>query len=43
VWQGVAQARITKSMRENPTETIDSVVADIFAKYPVPPAVGSAQ
>jgi hypothetical protein len=43
VWQGVAQARITKSMRENPTETIDSVVADIFAKYPVPPAVGTAQ
>jgi Domain of unknown function (DUF4136) len=43
VWQGIAQARITKSMRENPTETIDSVVADIFAEYPVPPAVGTAQ
>ena len=43
VWQGIAQARLTKSMMENPTETIDSVVADIFAKYPVPPAVGSAQ
>jgi Domain of unknown function (DUF4136) len=43
VWQGVAQARITKSMRENPSEAIDSVVTDIFAKYPVPPAVGSSQ
>jgi hypothetical protein len=41
VWQGVAQARITKSMRENPSAAIDSVVTDIFAKYPVPPAVGS--
>jgi hypothetical protein len=42
VWQGVAQARITKSMRENPSEAIDSVVTDIFEKYPVPPAVGAA-
>jgi hypothetical protein len=38
VWQGVAQARLTKSMLDNPGETIDSVVADIFAKYPVPAA-----
>jgi hypothetical protein len=43
VWQGVAQARLTKSMLENPGDTIDSVVTDIFAKYPVPPAVGSSQ
>ena len=43
VWQGVAQARLTKTMLENPGETIDSVVADIFAKYPVPPAGGAAQ
>jgi Domain of unknown function (DUF4136) len=43
VWQGVAQARITKSMRENPTEALDSIVADIFEKYPVPSAVAPAQ
>lgn len=43
VWQGVAQARLTKTMLENPGETIDSVVADIFAKYPVPPAGGTPQ
>ena len=38
VWQGIAQARLTKTMLENPGAPIDSVVADIFAKYPVPPA-----
>lgn len=43
VWQGVAQARLTKTMLENPGATIDSVVADIFAKYPVPPAGGTPQ
>ena len=43
VWQGVAQARLTKTMLENPGATIDSVVADIFAKYPVPPAGGTSQ
>jgi hypothetical protein len=43
VWQGVAQARLTKTMLENPGATIDSVVADIFAKYPVPPQGGSSQ
>lgn len=43
VWQGIAQARLTKTMLENPGATIDSVVADIFAKYPVPPAGGAKQ
>jgi Domain of unknown function (DUF4136) len=38
VWQGVAQARLTKKMVENAEATIDSVVTDIFAKYPVQPA-----
>lgn len=37
------QARLAKSMLENPGKTIDSVVADIFAQYPVPPAGGAAQ
>lgn len=35
VWQGVAQARVTEQMMENPTQAIDSIIADIFAKYPV--------
>lgn len=44
VWQGIAQARLTKSMIENPGATIDSVVTDIFAQYPVPArAPASAQ
>lgn len=37
IWQGVAQARLTESMLEQPTQTIDAVVTDIFEKYPVPP------
>jgi Domain of unknown function (DUF4136) len=36
VWQGVAQARLTEAMLNNPTDTIDSIIGDIFAKYPVP-------
>jgi len=43
VWQGVAQARLTKDMIENAGATIDSVVTDIFAKYPVQPAGAPAQ
>lgn len=36
VWQGLAEAHLTKKDIENPTATIDSVIAEIFAKYPVP-------
>jgi hypothetical protein len=36
VWQGVAQGRISKKSIENPGAAIDAVVADIFAKFPVP-------
>ena len=43
VWQGIAQARLTKTMLDDPGATIDSVVADIFEKYPVPPAGGTPQ
>ena len=43
VWQGIAQARLTKTMLENPGPTIDSVVADIFEKFPVPPQGSSPQ
>jgi Domain of unknown function (DUF4136) len=35
VWQGIAQARLTDAMLKNPDQTIDSVIADIFEKYPV--------
>ena len=43
VWQGVAQARLTKTMIENPEATIGSVVADIFEKYPVQPTAAPPQ
>jgi hypothetical protein len=43
VWQGIAQARLTKTMLENPGATIESVVADIFEKFPVPPQGSSPQ
>jgi hypothetical protein len=35
VWQGIAQARLTKTMLDNPGAAIGSVVADIFERYPV--------
>lgn len=38
VWQGIAQARVTEQMMENPTQALDSIIADIFEKYPVAPA-----
>lgn len=34
VWEGVAEARLTDKMMENPGPTIDSVVAEIFQNYP---------
>lgn len=34
VWEGVAEARVTKKMRENPGETIDSAVNDMLASFP---------
>ncbi|HEY6641900.1 DUF4136 domain-containing protein [Povalibacter sp.] len=36
VWQGTAEGRINKKAIENPGPAIDSVVGEIFAKYPVP-------
>lgn len=35
VWQGIAQARLTEKMMDNPTQAIDAIIADIFEKYPV--------
>lgn len=34
VWEGVAVARVTESMRESPEEAINKAVSEIFAKYP---------
>lgn len=36
VWQAVAQGRLSKKALENPTESIDALIADMFEKYPVP-------
>jgi hypothetical protein len=34
VWEGIATARITEKMRKEPEAAIDSVVAEVFARYP---------
>jgi hypothetical protein len=39
VWHGVAEARVTKKMRENPGATLDTIVTEILAGYPVKGAV----
>lgn len=43
VWQGVAEGRVNKKAQENPGAAIDKVVADIFARYPVPSATATTQ
>jgi len=34
VWEGVAEARLTNKMLENPGPAIDGVVAEMFLEYP---------
>lgn len=34
VWQGVAEGRITKKMRENPGAAVDAAIAEILAGFP---------
>lgn len=34
VWEGVAEARITDKMLDNPGPAIDSIVTEMFLKYP---------
>ena len=34
VWEGVATARITEKMRQEPAATIDAVVGEVFSRYP---------
>ena len=36
VWQAVAEGRLSKKAVENPTESIDALIANMFEKYPVP-------
>lgn len=36
VWQAVAQGRLSKKAIENPTSSIDALIAEMFEKYPVP-------
>jgi len=35
VWEGVAEGKITDTMMKNPQATIDGVILDMFANYPV--------
>jgi hypothetical protein len=35
VWEGIAEGKITDKMMQNPQATIDTVIADMFANYPV--------
>lgn len=34
VWEGVAEGRLTREVMENPQPAIDSVVAELFSRYP---------
>ena len=34
VWEGIAQDRVTGAMTENPDETVNSLIATIFAEFP---------
>ena len=34
VWQGVAEARVTKKIRENPGAAVDGIVTEILAGFP---------
>jgi len=38
VWEGVAVGKVTQKTLDNLQPTIDSVIASIFAKYPLPAA-----
>jgi hypothetical protein len=34
IWEGVAEGRLTRTVMESPQPAIDSVVADLFSRYP---------
>ena len=35
VWEGVAEGKITDTMMKNPQATIDAVITEMFAQFPV--------
>jgi hypothetical protein len=35
LWEGIAEGKITSTMMKNPQATIDSVITEMFANYPV--------
>lgn len=42
VWEGIAVGRVTQKTLDNLQPAIDSVVASVFAKFPVPSAASGA-
>lgn len=34
VWQGIAEARVTEKMRENPGQTLDTIVTEVLESFP---------
>ena len=43
MWEGIAEGKITDKMMKNPQATIDRVITDMFANYPVKAAAASDQ
>lgn len=43
VWEGVAVGRVTEKVRDNIPAVIDSVMPEIFARFPIPPKAGAPQ
>lgn len=42
VWEGIAVGRISDKALNNPQPAIDSVVKQVFERYPTPPVAGEA-
>ena len=42
IWEGVLEGKLTKKSMDNPGAAIEQVIAQIFAKYPVPSNVPAA-
>jgi hypothetical protein len=34
IWEGVVEGRLTREVMENPQPAIESVVAELFSRYP---------
>ena len=41
IWEGIATARVTEKMRQEPAAAIDSIVGEVFAQYPFRAGGGS--